>query len=463
MKTADYLGNGDFGLSGKVIPSWLNRGKADRSKSGSSCGANAEGGGGFQPGNTCGREDGAESGGEGSDKVLSWAKEKFGDEKVAENFARWFGDSKVVDEDGNPLVVYHGTPVKFTEFIGRSRHSAQFKEEVGTTFFTADKDMGRGYAGGRNEPMSVYLNMQNPHVYDANGKWWTSVNFRAIKAAREGGNDGVIIRNVIDTPAGQPQRPHDVYITFKPTQIKSATGNSGTFDPDNPNITKSGSGCGANQAGGGGFRAGNTCGKEDGGSGDSGSSKVRQWAEKKFKDKQTAENFVKWFGDSKVVDADGNPLTVYHGTDAEFTEFKIGDNGTAYFTPRSDYSYIENSDKVIPAYLSLKNPYFTDRQRVVEGLRSDPETVAELKAQGYDGVIYAKKENLLKGPLGWGNDYSQIVAFSPNQIKSATGNSGKFDPSNPDITKAAPSPNRSRKKSATQIKESGRIKRRKGG
>jgi hypothetical protein len=40
--------------------------EAERSKSGSGCGANAEGGGGFQPGNTCGREDGAESGGEGS-------------------------------------------------------------------------------------------------------------------------------------------------------------------------------------------------------------------------------------------------------------------------------------------------------------------------------------------------------------------------------------------------------------
>jgi hypothetical protein len=70
-------------------------------------GANAEGGGGFQPGNTCGKEDGggAESGG---DKVLSWAKEKFKDEKTAKNFAEWFKGSKVVDENGEPLVMYHG-------------------------------------------------------------------------------------------------------------------------------------------------------------------------------------------------------------------------------------------------------------------------------------------------------------------------------------------------------------------
>jgi hypothetical protein len=47
----------------------------ERSKSGSSCGANAEGGGGFQPGNTCGREDGAESGGEGDAKVKKKQKQ----------------------------------------------------------------------------------------------------------------------------------------------------------------------------------------------------------------------------------------------------------------------------------------------------------------------------------------------------------------------------------------------------
>jgi hypothetical protein len=81
--------------------------------------------------------------------------------------------------------------------------------------------------------------MNNPLEFDAKGEWWISVNFKAIKAAREGGHDGLIIRNIIDTPAGQEQRTHDVYVTFKPTQIKSATGNSGKFDPKDPNITKS--------------------------------------------------------------------------------------------------------------------------------------------------------------------------------------------------------------------------------
>ncbi len=57
-------------------------------------------------------------------KVLEWAQTKWGDatapdgSSVAENFAKWFGWSKVVDKEGNPMVVYHGTntSVKFNEF-----------------------------------------------------------------------------------------------------------------------------------------------------------------------------------------------------------------------------------------------------------------------------------------------------------------------------------------------------------
>lgn len=40
-------------------------------------------------------------------------------------------------------------------------------------------------------------------------------------------------------------------------------------------------------------------------------------------------NFKKWFGDSKVVDENGNPLVVYHGTANDFKVFdkdKVGDN-----------------------------------------------------------------------------------------------------------------------------------------
>jgi hypothetical protein len=142
--------------------------------------------------------------------------------------------------------------------------------------------------------------------------------------------------------------------------------------------------------------------------------------------------FRSWFGKSKVVDARGKPLVVYHGTDSVFSSFRIPENGVAYFTPSENYGYIKKLPNVVAAYLSIQNPYMTTFPRVIEGLRSDPETVDELKKEGYDGVIYANPANLERGPSGWGNDYPQIAVFYPHQIKSVD-NQGTFDPNDPDI------------------------------
>lgn len=52
----------------------------------------------------------------------------------------------------------------------------------------------------------------------------------AYEAAKQAGYDGIVYRNLIED-AGK-----DSYVAFDPTQIKSATGNRGTFDPSNPSI-----------------------------------------------------------------------------------------------------------------------------------------------------------------------------------------------------------------------------------
>jgi hypothetical protein len=128
--------------------------------------------------------------------------------------------------------------------------------------------------------------------------------------------------------------------------------------------------------------------------------------------------FANWFDQSKVIDASNNPLIVYHGTNADFETFRIPEDGVAYFTPREDYGYIRKSDFVHSAYLSLQNPYFTENLSFIESLRSWPENVRELKEKGYDGVIYAKPGDIMRGPSGWGNDRSQITVFYPHQIKT---------------------------------------------
>ena len=62
--------------------------------------------------------------------------------------------------------------------------------------------------------------------------------------------------------------------------------------------------------------------------------------------------------------------------------------------------------------------------------KSHGELINELNSRGYDGVVYS---NRVENPVMKTDSY---IAFHPHQIKSATGNNGHFDPSNPDIDKS---------------------------
>ena len=62
-----------------------------------------------------------------------------------------------------------------------------------------------------------------------------------MEQAKAGGHDGLIIRHYKDGGFGGPDNfrsagRHDVFVAFAPEQIKSATGNAGTFDPSSPDI-----------------------------------------------------------------------------------------------------------------------------------------------------------------------------------------------------------------------------------
>lgn len=214
-------------------------------------------------------------------------------------FKKWFGDSKVVDADGKPLVVYHGTTADFQVFdLSRA---GEVGENFGSgAFFTSDPgvaasytarwmrdpefvsareaednalsawgkavvDYGKGSAeaakaevtkdaaaairrkiadqiDGMNRPITgaqtvpVYIAMKNPLVVDAKGEYYFRVYKTAFQQAADGNHDGIIFRNVIDSANVANQRPSDVFVAFRPNQIKSATGNNGKFDPANPDI-----------------------------------------------------------------------------------------------------------------------------------------------------------------------------------------------------------------------------------
>ncbi len=146
----------------------------------------------------------------------------------------------------------------------------------------------------------------------------------------------------------------------------------------------------------------------------------KQWAE----NGTGSQYFKQWFGDSKVVDENGNPLVVYHGGtvgnvfDAAYSGTGSGREGGFFFTPdiRQARDYAGSAD-VKAVYLSIQNPLYTDTQL-------DPDEVAQAKADGYDGY-WLIEDGLV--------EESEIVAFYPNQIKSATDNRGTFDSSDHSI------------------------------
>jgi predicted RNA binding protein YcfA (HicA-like mRNA interferase family) len=166
--------------------------------------------------------------------------------------------------------------------------------------------------------------------------------------------------------------------------------------------------------------------------------------------------FKKWFKQSAVVDADGKPLVVYHGTSpGGFSEFNpeshfgtkqaAEDRMRMYLGRSAKRAGTAGSESFYPVYLSIQNPLdVTDKEasdvaqlhKLVKKLYPEEYSAAErannlimpvdfLKTKGFDGFRYVNAMED-KGSISW-------VAFSPTQIKSATGNRGTFDENNPDI------------------------------
>lgn len=233
------------------------------------------------------------------------------------SFKNWFGDwerfatvpsgvwsdaeksvSKVVDENGEPLVVYHGS----TE-AGFDPSKSDNRLRPDSVFFSSSRNTARTYSGSRNDVVfaldengdfdaqsaiyAVFLNIRNPNednfeganwdgtrtgfyeVRDADGEiiysdegrayfadqadaealaemhegaevlpaedHYSSTNSVAMEAKRYG-NDGAIIREVVDDGGeGESYDTSDVFVAFKANQVKSAFENNGQFS-DNPSI-----------------------------------------------------------------------------------------------------------------------------------------------------------------------------------------------------------------------------------
>jgi hypothetical protein len=170
-------------------------------------------------------------------------------------FKAWFGDSKVVDADGKPLVVYHGAPdARFVEQDGTFKtvgeRYGESEPDKRVFWFTTSRRTAETYADDRRafdyqnaEPgiVEAYLILKNPLIVDGGGKEWREAQARGktsdvIEQAQADGHDGVIIRNVKDDYNNTARTVQtDTFAVFSSNQIKSIY-NAGTWDAGNPDI-----------------------------------------------------------------------------------------------------------------------------------------------------------------------------------------------------------------------------------
>jgi len=188
----------------------------------------------------------------------------------SKEFKEWFGDSKVVDEKGEPLVVYHGTDKNFNTFNNTKNNNPDI-----AGWFTSNKEVAEAFTtelqtkrqiakeGIRRKKgarlLAVYLKADNLLIAEG-GKQITLdelsketqikfnkelieekyKSFFKVKdvMALDGWLDLPEITNAIKNEGYNGIRGkggQDLLIVFEPNQIKSVN-NQGSFSPESDNI-----------------------------------------------------------------------------------------------------------------------------------------------------------------------------------------------------------------------------------
>lgn len=340
----------------------------------------------------------------------------------------------LLDEHGAPLIAFHGTP-----------NGVFHAFDTTPTFFTTSFQAAQGYAtdryarddGDGNVPVVVHahLSMKNPKVYteqelaallpgdagpDGPTIEWSDFDNLAFELEDQG-FDGVIIRNAYDflgrTGQDVQRGRYDQYVVFDAGQIKVVAHTDAVRHHT--------------QAQAPGTEAESPSAAAPG-------------------DRMAA--FAKWFGDSKIITADGAPRVMFHGTTADISAFDAeravskdagwygrgiyftSDPGTAsaytrYLQLQAGTKEPAEGANVMPVHLSIVNPYHWPASRLpAKNPEEAAQIRAELEAAGFDGVVFAQNQ----ADPQYASHY-EVVAFRAEQIKSASGNNGQYRLDSPDI------------------------------
>ena len=198
-----------------------------------------------------------------------------------------------------------------------------------------------------------------------------------INAVRKEGYDSIHLADPYDYGD-----PHEV-IMFEPNKIKSAIGNRGTYDINDPDI---------NKAEGGAVTHAHHL------------------------------NIASSLDMSKIRNEDGSLKTVYHGTPEKFDKFSIDEDkrgvGGIWFTDSGNYAYdmskgngwdsrkIGSNGRVISANLASENPMIFDV--VAESQKLAKDIGVDLPSDSL------KAQELLAGTNGWDSFVSDLVKDAKN-------------------------------------------------
>lgn len=262
-------------------------------------------------------------------------------------FKAWFGDSKVVDENGEPLVVYHGT------------HAADFDQFGSLPYFSSSPFEAEGYAQAFDahrllNPKGKIVRVDGSELV---GKRITSIGIL----------QDAVVGEIVATD-------------YHPVARKLKDGTIEVFDGVNTDSDKS-------------------------------------------------------------YDLKTRTVEVESGASEYDSEFDIEHEEYLEYLAKALQGNKQPRPRTYPVYLSIKNPKKMD---MLAGNRFSKKTamgedqlkvIEDLKAQGYDGIVTPSDQGFYAEAAAFGaTEWMNYIPFEPTQIKSATGNVGTFDPTDPRIT-----------------------------
>ena len=329
-------------------------------------------------------------------------------------FLDWFKGSTVVDAEGAPLLLYHGTRSDIEKIdMSASARLPGFwmtpDPKLASTYAAEGVVNASRYREGANV-MPVFAKIERPRIYhpkkESMQHVWADYMGGDFDGFVELDNEGAVYAMAVKSSS----------------QVKSATGNNGDFDVANPDIRFSMPEqlmeIGAQQTG--------------------------------------SARFDAWFEGSKVTQPNGQPLVVYHGTRADIEVFSsafdgsrsgvVDGQGGFYFSGRPDtadfFAGKKDGSNVMPVYLQMKKPMIVAMKWWQDDSpRARRDLIIKAKAAGNDGVIIGNifdrnarypYENLIS------KKDTVYIVFSATQIKSSISNNGDYSADNPNIRFSQP-------------------------